>query len=354
VEVCSFPHDHCHRLRKTFKKAESPLLRVLTGKFNATLSAMKMNDEQTIYQTAGLSICPHSGQVRAGDELVRLGPINMKVLVFLLKNQSQVVSRAALFDGVWGNQVVSDDVLTRCISDLRASLGGLANETKLIETLPKRGYRWLPGVVCSSQESYEKVVSKVAEKETAPNQIRNEALLAKDVNHQISSTKRSRLWTSSLIWMVFAATVFLLLSSGVLWLASQWARSDVVAIAILPIETTSPTQAGFAANLEESLQKKLLKTNDLRYLARSAVINKAQNPFPYFSREFGVQWLIEGRVRQHLHQTGVSLSLIDAHTATVSLSKTWTLNSRLAPAERSLELEKLTAEFVGHVSRQLK
>ena len=354
MEVCSFPHDHCHRLRKTFKKAESPLLRLLTGKFNATLSAMKMNDEQTIYQTAGLSICPHSGQVRAGDEQVRLGPINMKVLVFLLRNQSQVVSRAALFDGVWGNQVVSDDVLTRCISDLRASLGAITTEETLIETLPKRGYRWLPPVVCSSEKLHGMANSKVTPDDPNQRHTQNGSMLSEEDANPFSPIKRSRLWPSTLLWAVFAATVFLLLSSGVLWLANQWARSEVVAIAILPIETGAVTQAELAANLEESLKDKLLQTTELRYLARSAVVNKAQNPFPYFSREFGVQWLIEGRVRQHQHQTGVSLSLIDAHTATVSLSKSWTLNSRLAPGERSLQLDKLTAEFVDHVSRQLK
>lgn len=41
---------------------------------------------------------------------------------------------------------MSDDTLTRCISELRTQLGKYSSQSSLIETLPKRGYRWVPPV----------------------------------------------------------------------------------------------------------------------------------------------------------------------------------------------------------------
>ncbi len=70
-------------------------------------------------------------------EDIRLGPVNMRVLVTLIKQQGKVVSRSELFDTVWENQFVSDDVLTRCISDLRALLAKHDTSQKWIETVPQ-------------------------------------------------------------------------------------------------------------------------------------------------------------------------------------------------------------------------
>src|SRR5690606_4938633 len=73
----------------------------------------------------------------------RLSPVNLKLLKYLLRHQGEVITRAELFDAVWPNQTVSDDVLTRAISDIRSQLTKLDPATKFIETLPKRGYRWI-------------------------------------------------------------------------------------------------------------------------------------------------------------------------------------------------------------------
>src|SRR5690606_16906441 len=58
----------------------------------------------------------------------------------------EVITRAELFDAVWPNQTVSDDVLTRAVSVIRSQLTKLDPTTKFIETLPKRGYRWIEPV----------------------------------------------------------------------------------------------------------------------------------------------------------------------------------------------------------------
>src|SRR5690606_36102850 len=96
------------------------------------------------YQCGDLRICPALGTITsASGTSVRLGIVKMKVLEALIARAGDVVSRGDLFTAVWKNQVVGDDALTRCIADIRSELKALSGRDDWIETLPKRGYRWL-------------------------------------------------------------------------------------------------------------------------------------------------------------------------------------------------------------------
>ncbi len=70
-----------------------------------------------------------------------LEPKVMEVLACLVEHAGDVVSRASLYDAVWGKTVVSDQALTNCISELRQVLGDDRSDPRYIETVPKRGYR---------------------------------------------------------------------------------------------------------------------------------------------------------------------------------------------------------------------
>ena len=65
----------------------------------------------------------------------------MDVLVCLAERAGEVVSRETLNEQVWGNLVVTDQAVTNCISELRHHLGDDRAAHRVIETIPKRGYR---------------------------------------------------------------------------------------------------------------------------------------------------------------------------------------------------------------------
>ncbi len=68
-------------------------------------------------------------------------PKVMEVLVFLARNAGRVVSRDEIVDTVWRGSVVTDEALTRCISELRSTFNDRKKEPKFIQTIPKRGYQ---------------------------------------------------------------------------------------------------------------------------------------------------------------------------------------------------------------------
>ncbi len=285
---------------------------------------MKKTTDNLIYRCGQLLIDPQLGQVKAVDDVIRLGPVNMKVLVALIEQQGQVVSRAQLFDSVWPNQIVNDDVLTRCISDLRTQLTSLSEFPKLIETIPKRGYRWLPEVFIG--DGFAEVTTEILtlDKGNSFVETSEDKKQSKDKFELIeakSSAHSSRL-NVYLYWFVGGILGLLLISTSTLWLVDKLVQSNLVRVALLPMQITQQTDQFIASELDDILRAKLLETKGLRFLARSAVASRPQNPFPYFAHEFATRWIIEGQVSSFDNKIRISMSLVDAKTAIVYFSKT--------------------------------
>ena len=96
------------------------------------------------FQLGAIKIDPRSGEASGPGGCHKLDPKVMDVLMVLVQRAGQVVPREELLGKVWPNVVVTDEVLSRCIHDLRRQLGlaGANDDLRaLIETLPKRGYR---------------------------------------------------------------------------------------------------------------------------------------------------------------------------------------------------------------------
>jgi DNA-binding winged helix-turn-helix (wHTH) protein len=86
-------------------------------------------------------IVPGQNTISRRGTTVHLEPKIMEVLACLAQQAGQTVSKEALFQTVWRGTVVTDDVLTRCIVELRRAFEDDAREPRVIQTIPKRGYR---------------------------------------------------------------------------------------------------------------------------------------------------------------------------------------------------------------------
>ena len=248
--------------------------------------SMKDNTEKDNIKSGNLHIYPNLGQVKIGEQVIKLGPINMQVLMTLIENQGKVVSRAKLFDLVWKNQVVSDDTLTRCISDLRTHFSQYT-EQSLIKTLPKRGYLWLPKVY---------------------------PLVTEDNKPWLILEKKYLLWG-----VIIFASLFLL-SASVLWVAQSQLRLDQVRIALIPIHSDKKHHQLLASDIESQIRKKIMKTDQLSLLSSTILTDRSENPFLYLSREFNAQWVVEGAIRTFKNKTRISINVVEARTALVIYS----------------------------------
>jgi DNA-binding winged helix-turn-helix (wHTH) protein len=263
-----------------------------------------VSDDTPELSAGDLSIRPELGEIRnARGDCTRLGPINMKVLALLVRRQGQVVSRNELFESVWPNQVVSDDALTRAISDIRAELGRLSDFDGHIETIPKRGYRWTGGTPAKTKT------------ESAPVRV---------------ATRAGRV-------LSYFALLVLTASLGV-WLLERFAQSGPPIVALLPVQA-EPAKLELASTIDASLVDALLTLERIELLSRTAVDTSPANPYPYFYYEFGARWLIEPRIRELPDRLVLTAAVVDARTGIVLFQTTAPLPGETAPPAIVAELD---------------
>lgn len=89
------------------------------------------------------TIAPSRNLLMRGEETVRVEPRVMDALVLFADRALQLVPKETLVEHVWSGRYVTDEVVTVTIYALRKALGDDARRPRYIETIPRRGYRWL-------------------------------------------------------------------------------------------------------------------------------------------------------------------------------------------------------------------
>jgi DNA-binding winged helix-turn-helix (wHTH) protein/tetratricopeptide (TPR) repeat protein len=98
-------------------------------------------------------IQPQLHTIAHDAHVTHVEPKAMQVLVYLAEHADEVVPKERLISAVWADTFVTDDVLTRCISELRKAFDEDAKDPKVIETIPRSGYRLLAAVQVSGADS---------------------------------------------------------------------------------------------------------------------------------------------------------------------------------------------------------
>ena len=84
---------------------------------------------------------PASGELRRGQEIRRLEPRAVRTLELLCASRGGVVTHEALIQNVWNGRTLSENSVAVVVGQLRKALDDDARDPRLIETIPKRGYR---------------------------------------------------------------------------------------------------------------------------------------------------------------------------------------------------------------------
>jgi len=94
-----------------------------------------------------------NASLRRAGVAVALAPTPFNLLCALARGNGALLSKDALLDAVWGHQFVSESVLKTAVSDLRIALGDSPREPRFIETVSRRGYRFIADAAAVSAAS---------------------------------------------------------------------------------------------------------------------------------------------------------------------------------------------------------
>jgi len=100
------------------------------------------------YQFDKFSLDPNERRLFAEELPVELNSRYFDALLLMLQHPGMLLSKERFLQEVWRGIPVTDEVLTQCIKTLRRQLGDSATKPRLIETIPKHGYRFIAEVKC--------------------------------------------------------------------------------------------------------------------------------------------------------------------------------------------------------------
>ena len=233
-----------------------------------------------------------SGELRKQGRKTRLTPQSFQVLMLLLDHRGEVVTRDALRQKLWpADTFVDFDMgLSSAVKKLREALGDSAENPRFVETLPRRGYRFIAG----------------GDELAAP-----------------ASTRRSWAWSVPVAGAVLAiALAALFAGGGREWLsrsvATGTAPVEIKSIAVLPLENLSGdvSQDYFADGMTDALITELAHIGRLRVISRTSVMQyrTARKPVHEIARELNVEAVVEGTVLRAGGRVRITAQLIHAPT----------------------------------------
>jgi DNA-binding winged helix-turn-helix (wHTH) protein/tetratricopeptide (TPR) repeat protein len=105
-----------------------------------------------VLRFAAFELHSATGELRQRGDLIKLPPQPFKVLEFLARRSGEIVTRGEIRDHVWSGDTFVDfeQGLNFCIRQIREALGDTADAPRFIETLPRRGYRFVMPVTGSA------------------------------------------------------------------------------------------------------------------------------------------------------------------------------------------------------------
>lgn len=147
-----------------------------------------------------------SGELRRSGVLLRLAPQPFQLLALLARSRGQVLTREEIRKRIWGDGtfVDFDQRLNSCVNQVRQALSDDADAPRFIETLPKRGYRWLAATEALHQPPPRPALHVVvpfgsrAEAAPSPTSLQQQAAPAPLAAKRWSWARRALPWTHAL------------------------------------------------------------------------------------------------------------------------------------------------------------
>ncbi len=260
------------------------------------------------FQLGPWLVQPLMNEISSAGISRHLEPKMMRVLVCLAERDGDVVTKEEIMAAVWPDTYVTEDVLLRCISELRRVLEDDARQPSYIQTIHRTGYR----LICP--------VTRIPKSQAAETEVpeRGERSAAGE-----EPPRQARPWLTGTI----LAAVLVLVVSGV-YTIRRWLRpappqqAKHTVLAVLPFGNLSgdPEQEFISDGLTEEMITELgrLDPERLRVIARSSAMKYkgARKGADQIGRELKADYVLEGSVRRENGRVRVTAQLIKASDQT--------------------------------------
>jgi TolB-like protein/DNA-binding winged helix-turn-helix (wHTH) protein/Flp pilus assembly protein TadD len=278
---------------------------------------------------------PRLGELTKHGKRLPLQEQPFQMLAMLLERPGELVSREELRAKIWPQTIVDfDHGLSKAVGKIRDALGDSAENPRFIETVARRGYRFLADVAVVQNGPPKTAAGAPAVQADAGPLARPEA------------STSSRPPPRALPWRIFGLGLALVLAAAVTWFfyTSRSSAPTIRSLAVLPLKNLSGdvSQEYFTDGMTEELITQLGQISALRVISSTSVMpyKGVDKPVAEIARELSVQAVVEGSVLRSGDRVRITAQLIRvpadeqmwAHSYEGDLRDTLALQSEVAQA----------------------
>ncbi len=265
-----------------------------------------VQEAETIKLGEELELNPRLRELRRNGRVLKIERIPMELLLLLVQQRGEIVSRHQIVETIWGGAVSfdSNNSINGAIRKIRQALRDNPEQPRFIQTVTGAGYRFIAPAIDPAPESRPAVAQSAPPDGGSPG------------------------WPPWLRWALIAAPVLVLLAAMFVLLGRTYYRARAVPVnekimlAVLPFRnlTGDAKEDDFSDGLTDEVITRLgsLEPEQLGVIALSSVMGyKGRHAqIGQIARELGVQYLLEGSVRRSSGRIRITAHLIQARDRT--------------------------------------
>ena len=251
-----------------------------------------------------------AGELRKHGVKLRLQEQPFQVLAMLLERPGETVTREELRSRLWTAEtfVDFDHGMNKAVNRIRDALGDSATSPRFVETVARRGYRFIADVAVTEEAPAAR--PEIVTRDVAP--LEDQPVLPAPAPPSSGRLRQSYSWTIAGVALALASFVV------VVWvLRSRSSQpAPIRSLAVLPLEDLSgdSSQEYFADGMTDELIATLGQISALRVISRTSVMpyKRARKALPQIAGELNVDAVIEGTVLHSDGRVRITAQLIDA------------------------------------------
>jgi len=280
----------------------------------------------SIVRFGDLSLDLRTGELRKKGKRIRLQAQPFQVLALLLREPGALVTREELRKELWSDNTFVDfeDGLNGAIRKLRQVLGDSTEHPRYIETLPRRGYRFVgriepePANAVPEHDAAAQQHPAIETRNTTPAWPSEVITKAPAGSGNRSGVGRRRMVLVAAVILVAAATAIAVVGQRVGWrvqaLLGTARNAPIRSVAILPLDNLSgdPNEEYFSDGITEQLITDLGKAGGLRVISHTSAMHYkgSRKTLPEIARELNVDAIVEGAVMHNQNRVRITAQLV--------------------------------------------
>jgi TolB-like protein/DNA-binding winged helix-turn-helix (wHTH) protein/Tfp pilus assembly protein PilF len=260
---------------------------------------------QKIYEFGDFRLIPGEEMLLKAGRPVALTPKAFQILLFLVEKRGHLVQKAELLDQVWGDAFVEEQAAAKTVSAVRNALQEDPKNPQFIQTIPKRGYRF---------------VGSVREIDAAGNGVQAAA------THPVNAVVPPLSGQTPLVWrpfltIGFAVVALFVITVGFGWGIGGWFKrvgrtESIRSMTVLPLENVSgdPADEYLVDGVTDSLTADLSRLSELSFMALPAEIRRGsglKDP-KEIGTQLGVDAVLTGSVTRSGERIRITVQVIQA------------------------------------------